>query len=182
MRCLWIIVALALELVAAAQPARIILIRHAEKPADALDPHLTVIGRERAQALVKWAARPEVLGTNGPLAALYAARPSAHQRGERCVETLQPLEQELKLSIRTPWLARDFQPFARALLTDESLRGRTVLVCWTHEEIPDLVAALGVTPKPAKWKSEDFQTAYLITLGGVHPKLEHLKQRYKPRR
>ena len=41
-------------LFAAAQPARVIVIRHAEKPDDPENSHLSEDGQVRAQRLVKW--------------------------------------------------------------------------------------------------------------------------------
>ena len=63
-------------LVANAQPARIIFIRHAEKPDDPQDPHLSKPGRDRAERIVKWLGEGKVLGTNGTPVALYAAAPT----------------------------------------------------------------------------------------------------------
>jgi hypothetical protein len=34
--------------------------------------------------------------------------------------------------------------------------GKTVVICWNLEEIPQLAAALGVAPEPPKWKSSVF--------------------------
>jgi len=145
-----------------AQPARIVVIRHAEKPADEDDPHLTAVGRQRAAQLGAWLKGDPELSTNLP-SALYAAKPSRRGRGVRPLETLEPLAAELKLRVRTPWEAEDYTRLASELLQDTSLKGQTVLVCWTHSELPDLAAALGVRPKPREWKPKDYRTAYLIT-------------------
>ena len=40
--------------------------------------------------------------------------------------------------------------------------GKSVLICWNDEEIPQLAAALGVTPKPPKWKGSVFDQVYVI--------------------
>lgn len=144
-----------------AQPARIIVIRHAEKPADQEDPHLTAVGRQRAAQLGAWLKGDPELSTNLP-AALYAAKPSRRGRGVRPLETLQPLAAELNLRVRTPWEAEDYARLANELLRDPSLKGQTVLVCWTHSELPALAAALGVNPKPKDWKSKDYRSVYLI--------------------
>jgi len=39
-----------------------------------------------------------------------------------------------------------------------------VLICWNHEEIPQLVTALGARPPAPKWKGSVFDAVYVITL------------------
>jgi phosphohistidine phosphatase SixA len=166
---------------ATAQPARIVLIRHAEKPADEEDPHLTDLGRQRARQLGAWLKGDPELAANLPTA-LYAAKPSRRGRGVRPLETLQPLAAELKLQVRTPWEAEDYSRLANELLRDTSLKGQTVLVCWTHSELPDFAAALGVKPKPRDWKAKDYRSVYLITLSEGKANLSTKRQPEIPAR
>jgi len=49
-------------------------------------------------------------------------------------------------------------PFGHHLLA-----GKTVVICWTHEWLPELAAALGVSPKPSKWKNKVYDEVYVIT-------------------
>ncbi|MBI5388452.1 MAG: histidine phosphatase family protein [Verrucomicrobia bacterium] len=170
---------LGLVLSAAAQPARLIVIRHAEKPEDARDARLSEEGRQRAQRLVKWLAQGKALGTNGPPAALFAARPTPKGRSLRCVETLEPTARHLGIAIRAPYEAEDYQRLAWLVLRDGSLQGKNVVICWTHSELPELAEALGVKPKPSKWKDGDFESAYLITFPGGKATLEKAKQKLK---
>ena len=154
---------LTLALAVNAQPARIIIIRHAEKPADERDPQLSEKGRERARRVVKWLTEGKVLATNGPPAALYAAAPTHHGRSIRCVQTLEPTAENLGQHIRTLYPADEYGRLAANLLRDQSLRGKNVVVCWTHDYLPALAEALGVKSKIPKWKSSDFDTAYVVT-------------------
>ncbi|HZE74330.1 MAG TPA: hypothetical protein VE091_03410, partial [Gemmatimonadales bacterium] len=57
----------------------------------------------------------------------------------------------------------DYAALANLILTDSAYAGKTVLICWNHEEIPQLAAALGVTPEPPKWKGRVFDRVYVIS-------------------
>ncbi len=169
-------------LAAAAQPARIILIRHGEKPDDQNDAHLSEKGRDRAERVVKWLSEGKVLGTNGAPVALYAAAPTAKGHNLRCVQTLEPTARHLGLTIRVPRDRDDFALLARELLRDKSLRGKNVVVCWVHDFLPDFAAALGVKPPPPKWKDSDYDTAYVITFPEGKATLEREKEKLKKKK
>jgi phosphohistidine phosphatase SixA len=144
-----------------AQPARIILIRHAEKPANDDEPHLSEAGRERARRLIDWVKQDPLWGTNQP-AALYAAQPKKWNSSVRSQETLEPLARHLRLEIQTPYIATDYRWLANSLLKDRRLTNQTVLVCWVNDYLPALAGALGVKPAPPDWKSKDFNSVYVI--------------------
>src|SRR6266567_4055872 len=74
-----------------AQPAEIILLRHAEKPPDESNVHLSTTGKERARALVQFFTNIPALTANGPPVALFAARPLSRSHSRRPAETLEPL-------------------------------------------------------------------------------------------
>ena len=160
-----------------AQPAQIILIRHAEKPDDKDDPHLTAKGREHARALVNYVTHTPELLTNGTPAALFATHATAHDRSLRPHETLEPLAKELKLKIQTPVLAKDYAALAKQILGNRKFQGRTVLICWTHTEITQLAAALGVKPEPKEWKAGDFDRVLLISYHDGKAGLSELNQK-----
>jgi hypothetical protein len=65
--------------------------------------------------------------------------------------------------VQTPFLGRDYAALARLILADPAYAGRTVLICWNHEEIPQLAAALGVTPEPPKAKGSAYDQVYVIS-------------------
>jgi hypothetical protein len=176
------ILLLVLALGANAQPARIILIRHAEKPDDAKEAHLSEEGRERARRLVKWICEGKVLGTNGAPVALYAAAPTLRGRSVRCSETLEPAARQLGLPVLTPRQADDYERFARALLRDKSLAGKNVVVCWVHDYLPALAKALGIDPEPPKWKGSDFETAYIITFPNGKADLEYGREKLQKKK
>lgn len=152
---------------AAARPALVILLRHAEKPEDESNPHLSTQGYDRANALVGFFATNAVIATNPPVAALFAARPAKANGSVRCQETMSPLVQHLKLPLSTAYRAEDFKPLARHLLESTNYSGKTVVVCWPRTELIGLAKALGAVPKPKTWKSEVYDRVWLLRFGGT---------------
>ena len=150
----------------ASRPAQIILIRHGEKPDDPANPHLSPAGMKRAQLLVSFVATNKTIQAFGPPAGIFATHETKNDDGQRTQETVTPLGKSLKLPVQAPYLGKDFAMLAKHVLTNPAYAGKTVIICWNHEEIPQLAAALGVTPEPPKWKGSDFSTVYIITYHG----------------
>src|ERR1041384_2246752 len=76
---------------AVARPAEIILLRHAEKPADPNDVHLSPLGEERARALASYLVTTPALTNAGLPTVLFATGWTRHNHSRRPFETLQPL-------------------------------------------------------------------------------------------
>ncbi len=148
----------------AAQPAQIILLRHAEKPADEGDLGLSPRGEDRARALVGLLGRGSVYTTNAPVAALYATRVTKRNRSQRTGETLAPLATDLALPVNTQFSSGDYAALASSLLSNPAYRGRTVIICWTHSELARLALALGVKPRPVPWKDKVFDRLWIVRL------------------
>lgn len=148
---------------AAALPAQIILIRHADEPTDPHDPNLSPAGVQRAERLVPFITSDPVMTRFGLPVAVFATRTTRDGNGRRTQETVAPLAQALKLPVQTPFTARDFAALAKRVLGDPAYVGKTVLICWNHTEIPQLASALGVRPRPPKWKVGVYNLVYLIT-------------------
>jgi hypothetical protein len=145
------------------RPAQIILIRHAEKPADTQDPHLSKAGVRRAAALVSFIRTDAVMMRFGLPVAIFATATTKDDNGQRTQETVAPLGRALRLSVQAPYHGKDFAALATQILTNPAYAGKTVLICWNHEVIPQLAAALGVMPEPPKWKGSVFDQVYVIT-------------------
>jgi hypothetical protein len=144
-------------------PAHIILIRHAEKPADSEDPHLSKAGVKRAQALVSFITRDPQMTSLGRPVAVFATQTTKDDNGQRTQETVAPLATALGLSVQTPYHGKDYADLAKLILSTAAYAGKTVVVCWNHEAIPELAAALGVTPMPPKWRGSVFDSVYVIS-------------------
>jgi len=162
---------------ALARPAQIILLRHAEKPAEEANPHLSAEGRARARALVSFLTTTPGLITNGLPVALFAAQPTRHGHSLRTHETLEPLAKQLKLRIQSPYPAKDYPALARHLLRHSAYDGKVVVVCWVHEYLPEFAAALGVSPTPAPWRGNVFDHVWVITYRDGEATLTSLPQK-----
>lgn len=154
-------------------PAAIIIIRHGEKPDDPDALHLSKQGEARARGLVGFFTKDARATKHGLPAVLFASHPTHRGNGQRPQETLQPLAKKLKLEIQTPFESKDYAQLAHQILSGPEYRSKTVVICWTHEHLPALAAALGVTPEPSKWKDSDYDSAYVITYpeGKAHLKV-----------
>jgi len=182
MRCCRLI--LLLCLIAAetvlARPARVILLRQAEKPPDESTVHLSERGESRARALIVLLEGKSVLGTNGPPAALFAPKVTRRGHSLRPYETLEPLAEHLKLSVQMPSGRSDYAALAKHVLSDPALDGKTVIVCWIHDYLPALAKAFGVKPEPARWKSSVYDRVWVITNEDHHVVLADLPQNLLP--
>ena len=169
--------ALLAPLPAAPRPAQIILFRHAEKPADAANPHLSPAGVTRAGKLVGFLTTDPAMTKFGPAAAIFATQTTKDDNGQRTQETVAPLAAALKLKVQTPFLGKEYRKLAKLILGDPAYAGKTVVICWNHEVIPQLAKALGVTPKPAPWKGKVFDQVYLISYRGKEATLTVVPER-----
>jgi hypothetical protein len=163
-----------------AEPAQIILLRHAEKPADESDVHLSAEGQERARALVGFLTTTPALTNHGPPAVLFACQATARGHGRRCLETLQPLAIRLRLAIETTWPAGEYMALAQHVRSDERYAGKAVVICWVHDYLPELAKALGLRPKPRAWRKDVYDQVWLITYRGHDASLTRLPQRLLP--
>jgi phosphohistidine phosphatase SixA len=145
------------------RPAQIILVRHADKPLDPADPHLSPAGIERAKRLATFLTTDPTMTKFGSPVAIYATQTTKHDDGVRTQETMVPLARKLGIQVQTPFLGKEYGAFARMILSGSLYAGRTIVICWNHETLPELAAALGVSPMPRKWKGAVFDQVYVIT-------------------
>ena len=163
-----------------AAPARVILLRHAEKPPDESSVHLSERGQSRARTLIALLEVRSVMGTNGPPAALFAPKFTRQGHSRRPYETLEPMAEHLKLSVQTTYGPSDYAALAKRVFSDPALDGKTVIVCWIHDYLPALAKALGVRPEPARWKSSVYDRVWVITYEDHHAVLADLPQKLLP--
>jgi phosphohistidine phosphatase SixA len=152
------------------RPKEILLIRHAEKTGDKADADLNPKGYQRAAALTRLFpgqfASPQFI---------FASARSAHSN--RPVETVTPLSRAMKLQVNTRFANEAFAGLARELLTQPKYRGRIVLVCWHHTNIPPLAKALGVTNVPGKWPDQQFDHVWRLRYAEGTVEIADLPQR-----
>ncbi|KAJ3035266.1 hypothetical protein HDV00_004126 [Rhizophlyctis rosea] len=183
----------------------VIIIRHAEKlpwhqglaPAQSvkaayIDNHvLSSKGQERAWALVGYFTHREEmtsLFSTHPLAALIAQEvdtsPSAWGRSERPKQTIAPLASVLSSkSLSLEYITRTKSQMNTVIsdILSNKWRGKSVIVSWAHQQVPDLVRALGVEEGsiPGKWPGKRFDVTWVVRPGegGGKPRLEQFAQR-----
>jgi len=163
-RVLGLLVLLAAQL-AWAHPAQIIIFRHAEKPDDTNNPHLSPDGVQRANLLPtlfeQGTPLPELI-SNGPPAVIFAARPVKGSSSLRCIETARPLARALHRRLAIGFSAFQHATLARRLLISRAYRGKTVVICWPHDFIPMLAQELGVQ-NPPSWDGGTYDRIWVIT-------------------
>ena len=147
-------------------PAHIILIRHAEEPTDSSNPHLSKKGEVRANRLVEFMTHDPAMIRLGSPVAIYATETTNDNNGQRTQETVAPLAKVLNLDVKTPFHSKDFDKLATQVLSDRSLDGKTVVICWNHEYLPQLARALGATDAPSKWKGKVYDQVFVISYRG----------------
>lgn len=132
-------------------PARLIVMRHAEKTGDKNDRHLSKKGQQRAEGLVRYI--PERFGPPGFLLAA-----SRNPRSDRPVDTLKPMADALALSIIDHIDDEDTAGVVDFLTAGDAFKGQLGVISWRHSDLPDLIAALGAPEGtyPAAWPEAEY--------------------------
>ena len=140
--------------------ATVLIIRHAEKPESG--KHLSPAGVRRAQAYVGFFKSFTLNSHLVKVDHLFAAKKSTNS--DRPSETLLPLSNALHLKIHSTFDLSESQELADKVR--RSYSGETVLICWHHGAIPDLLRAFGANPKAllpgGEWPDDVF--GWLIVL------------------
>jgi len=161
---------------ALAQPAEVVIIRHAEKPAEGNE--LSQQGRERAAALAPYFLETAELLEFKPPVAIYAPLPNKEGSSIRSAQTVAPLATMLHLTISEPFHKDQTTQLAQEILNNRRYDGRMVLICWDHKLIPEIAKAFGIQNAPEKWKGEVYDRCWVIKFpAGGNPTFQNLLQR-----
>lgn len=140
--------------------ATVLIIRHAEKPE--AGKHLAPAGVRRAQAYPGFFKSFTIDSHPVKIDHLFAAQKS--KNSDRCHETLLPISNALRLKIHSSFDLSESQQLAGKVRRTYS--GQTVLICWRHGAIPELLKAFGANPTTllpgGKWPEDVF--GWLIVL------------------
>jgi hypothetical protein len=153
-------------------PARLLLMRHAEKPDDPDNMHLSGEGRERAERLATYIPQ-----TFGKPDFLIAAMQSKHSN--RSYETLVPLSKATGLPIDPSFKDTQALDLAGALLSDGAYAGKYGVICWHHGALPGLLAALGAPDGsyPGNWNPDVFNLIFEMTFrDGAEPRVRQIEE------
>jgi hypothetical protein len=126
---------------AALTNATILIIRHAEKPADG--PELSPPGTSRAAAYIAYFQHLQLDGRAVTPDHLFCTADSTGSQRPRL--TLEPLSRALHLTIDSRFKNKDVAVFGQELRARP--HGQNLLICWHHGEIPELLRSLGADPE-----------------------------------
>jgi hypothetical protein len=164
-------------------PARILIIRHAEKPPVNMESdELSAKGFERAQALTQLFINQPELVTYGTPVAFYAAAYVPGKTSNRCPQTLHLLSSSYHQALRTDYEAKEYKELAEEILNEPHYFGKTVMICWSHQYMEELVEALGGFA-PGPWSGQVFDRIWILDFeGDSKPKFRDVRQRLQNER
>ena len=144
--------------------ARILLMRHAEKTRDPMDPHLSQDGYARAAKLADF-----IPATFGIPQFLIATAISKHSM--RPIDTITPLSAKIGVAIDATYADQDYGALASQLFSDPRYgnAGTLIVVCWHHGNIPSMARMLRAKPGsfPDPWDSSIFNQILAFAYSGA---------------
>ena len=158
-----------------ATPAQIIFLRHAEKPAEG--PELNARGWERAKALATLFTQDARVLEHGPAVVIYAMKPGS----ARAVQTMEATARALHVPIKTKYTREQIDDLVGAIEKPKAYDGKTVIVCWEHKKIPEMLKAFGWTAGPKKWNDDTYDRLWVLDFEHGKPvRLRDLPQKLLP--
>jgi hypothetical protein len=156
---------------------KILLIRHAEKPAKDSTPYgvtskgernkesLEVRGWQRAGALANLLAPANGYLQHAALAKphfLFASKPLLRKGSRRPLETLTPLAQKLAIRVNSKFQRADYE----SMLDDALSCKGVVLICWQREYIPQIASYILDNNKtiPPAWPEDCYDMIWVFDL------------------
>jgi len=138
-------------------PMRIIIVRHAEKPASR-QPHLALRGRMRAIGLSK--LLPKIVQPDF----VFASTSTRHSA--RPYQTIRFTADKLGLNVSTDYADREIKKLVRDLRRKE-FEGKTILMCWHHGMMPKLIRELGHESPYEPWPEDLYDRIICIDGDGI---------------
>ena len=156
---------------------KILLIRHAEKPAKDSAPYgvtqegdrskesLEVRGWQRAGALTSLFAPADGRFQHASLAKpqfLFASKPVKRRGSRRPVETIMPLADKLEIEINSEYRRSEFE----SMLDDVFECKGVVLICWQREYIPEIASHIMDNNRiiPDDWPEDRYDMVWVFDL------------------
>ena len=76
---------------------------------------------------------------------------------------------ELKLPVITAITRDDIGALVRVIMDSPAYRGKTVLVCWEHKKIPEMLLAFGWPQGPKRWDDKVFDRLWILDFDRGRP-------------
>jgi hypothetical protein len=146
-----------------AKPAQIVILRHAEEPNKG--DELSAKGWERAESLPPLFEHDADLSLFGKPVALYAAAPDKKGGSIRSIQTLTPLSKFYGLKIKTKYTKEETQEIAQKVLSKSEYDGKTVVICWSHKFIGDLVHGFDSSTH-LRWPDKAYDRFWILRFEG----------------
>ncbi|WP_053002420.1 hypothetical protein [Kordia jejudonensis] len=141
-------------------PKEILILRHAEKPADTSNENLSTKGYQRAAALAYYL--PE---TFGAIDHIFAAGVGHKSHSKRPIETITPLAERLGKKIHDSYLKYQYPEMIAHIFGDDTYTNSTIAIAWQHTDIEDIANAFGAVKVPTtKWPGDCFDLVWKLTL------------------
>jgi hypothetical protein len=132
----------------------IVIVRHGEKPDEG--DNLSCQGQNRALALPAVLMSKFGKPTYTYVPSLSLGKSTKHAR---MFQTITPLAVQQNLQLDSRFAEDDAQGIAEEVLKRSGL----VLLVWEHSQIERVATAIGVN-NPPKWRGEDFDSIWIITV------------------
>ena len=159
------------------QATKIMVMRHAEKPATDFTPYgvtlegkrekesLTARGWQRAGALANFFAPTNGQFQDPSLAepqSLYASKPMKRKGSRRPIETITPLAEKLAIRINSHFPRYEVE----SMLEEVFLCTGVTLICWQREYIPQIADLIlgNNTVAPQEWPEDRFDMVWVFDL------------------
>lgn len=136
---------------------RIVIVRHAEKPALTV-PHLALRGEMRAIGLSR--LLPKIVKPD------FVFASTSTKNSARPFETIRPTADKLGLDVSTKFADKEIKKFVKHL-RKKKFKGKTILICWHHGQMPKLIRELGQASPYDKWPERLFDRIVNIDAKGV---------------
>lgn len=143
-----------------ARPKAIILLRHAEKPLNG--PDLSKKGWLRAKALPEIFNEGHSLNGVGRPDFMFAAGPVKQGSSMRSIQTLKYLSEVTGVSVDKSFNRDQYTKMTSELFADPKFNGKTVLICWQHDRLTDILQVMGYDEAP-QYPSKVFDRIWLVT-------------------
>jgi hypothetical protein len=82
---------------------------------------------------------------------------------------MEPTGRALKLVLNSRFTRDDIASLAQTLLADPRTAGKTVIVCWEHDVIPQILQALGWTNGPNDWPGKNYDRLWVLDFENGKP-------------
>ena len=148
-------------------PARILIIRHAEKPHSEDSDELSAEGFERAQALTEIFLKQPDLVVHGTPVAYYASAYIPGKTSNRSQQTLRLLAASYHQALRADYEETEYQKLVKEIMSEPGFHGKTVMIAWNHDYIPQLARAFGANA-PAYWPDDVFDKIWIVDFSNNH--------------